>query len=1091
MKMKYLHKCFALALSTALLATGTPSAIWAAEEQAVVVSEEAESVLSSKPQEDIPEPHGSDSDSEADSDPIVNDSSEETEYASDESKDQQSDLKQSEKAEECTDSLVEEDKPLEIVDKYNDETAFSIYLNHYKMPEDGKQLMAAVWSMENGQDDLKWYPMDLTGDRYIANVDIHNHKTVGTYQVHVYLRTKTSQMICLEKGTFDVSPVTAGNLEIVPDGKDPSKAKLIVHDVTCPSGVKSIQIPVWSKSDQKDIFWYSAVKTDTNTWTADLKISNHTGAVSGDFHVHVYGTNGIGARKFINNTIVHLEKAMPVVSAEAISTGLKLTVNNCSVASPKSVQFAVWSEAGGQDDLRWYITTTGANGKYTVNMPYPSEAGKFFIHCYAKNADGKLIFQNSTTYFIEHPTANTIKATVPELTDGTFSLVISDLTFPEQIKEITVPVWSASDQSDIYWYKAAKTDDGNWIVKGSIANHKNHTGIYHAHAYVTTFTGVRSFACSTSLQMKAPETSVTAKFSSDFKTLQMSASYIVLNEAIKDVRYAVWTAQNKQDDLRWYTVTSNNGIYNASVPVSNHPGNGPFYVHVYAFTQSGKMVFVKSMELPYDLNVKADIRVGEFSQEKFTSDLFVDLSDFSIDVKKVEIATWSKGDQSDIYWYQAARSGGDSWYAAFSPLRHKGNTGTFQLHVYVTFVNGVRVFAGRTTSTVTASNSTYLKENADGTVTAILYSNQPLKNMSVAVWSQQNGQDDLKWYPLTNSGSCYSAVLSIRNHKHNGLYYAHFYGNGVCLGNETFSFPETIGSTESIYRVDHMGHSDVKFMNGKLAARQNGQLVLLNLNGTMFKCFPEIHAYWLYCLESENLIVYCNEAKQVGLLKLDSSFNIMWNITVAEMANTVIDPAIAKTSDGYMITATEITGNVNNADPSLENGIYTICSWDSSDLVNWNRRENLITADQNLEDVDLYEKDGVLYLVYEQEIRDKGNSSIMCKTSSDQGYTWSKPIELLPADCDHEPAVFSSNGDRFILFYSADKDLPGTSYMGAKAYYAVYDKNLNCISRDNEVKTGSKGGVLWYDVTWIDSTHYILYAENYLTTGTLVVEKSR
>lgn len=1105
MKMKYLHRCFALVLSTALLATGTPSTVWAAEAQAMAVSKETDSESnsesqeiysaassaeqeifsesSSAPQENSPELNGSDANPETETDS----ESSETET----SKDQPTDQAASEKAEESAVPFVEEEKPLEIVDKNNDETAFSIYLNQYKMPADGQQLTVAVWSDENSQDDLKWYPMTLTGDRYLANVDIRNHKTVGAYQVHVYLRTKTGQMICLEKGTFSVSPVTAGALEIVPNEKDPSTAKLIVHDVICPSGVKSIQIPVWSKADQKDIFWYSAVKTGTNTWTADLKISNHAGAESGNFQVHVYGTNGIDARKFINKTIVHLEKAMPVVSAEAIDTGLKLTVDNCSVAAPKNVQFAVWSEAGGQDDLRWYVTTTGGNGKYTANMPHPTEAGKFIIHCYAKNADGKLAFQNSTTYFIEHPTANSIQATVPDSADGTFSLTISDFTFPEQIKEITVPVWSSADQSDIYWYKASKAADGNWKVKGSIANHKNHAGIYQAHVYVTAFTGVRAFACKTSFQMKAPETTVTAQLSADAKTLQMSTSHISAGEAIREVRFAVWTAENNQDDLKWYTVTSNNGIYNASAPIANHPGLGPLHVHVYAVTKSGKMVFVKSTELPFDLNVKADIRVGEFSQDKFAADLFVDLSEFSIGIKKVEIATWSQGDQSDIYWYQAAKSSGDSWYAAFSPLRHKGNAGTFQLHVYVTFSNGVRVFAGRTTYTVAVSNQTYLKENSDGTVTAVLYSDQPLTNPSVAVWSQENGQDDLKWYTLTSNGSCYSAVLSIRNHKHNGVYNAHFYGSGVCLGKETFSFPETIGSTESVYRGDHMAHSDVKFMNGKLAASQNNQLVLLNLNGTVFKRFPQIQAFWLYCLESENLIVYSNEARQVGLLKLDSSFNIVWNRTVAVMANTVIDPAIVKTSDGYLITATEIIGNVNNYDPSLANGIYTICSWNSSDLVNWNRRENVITADQNLEDVDLFEKDGILYLVYEQEIKDKANSSIMCKTSSDQGRTWSKPIELLPADCDHEPAVFSSNGDRFILFYSADKDFPGTSYMGAKAYYAVYDKNLNCISRDNEVKTGSKGGVLWYDVTWIDSTHYILYAENYLTTGTLVVEKSR
>lgn len=53
--------------------------------------------------------------------------------------------------------------------------------------KDGNDLYAAVWSNEEGQDDLLWYPLDSVGDElYQCTIDLEKHKTLGTYFVHFY-----------------------------------------------------------------------------------------------------------------------------------------------------------------------------------------------------------------------------------------------------------------------------------------------------------------------------------------------------------------------------------------------------------------------------------------------------------------------------------------------------------------------------------------------------------------------------------------------------------------------------------------------------------------------------------------------------------------------------------------------------------------------------------------------------------------------------------------------------------------------------------------------------------------------------------------
>lgn len=182
------------------------------------------------------------------------------------------------------------------------------------------------------------------------------------------------------------------------------------------------------------------------------------------------------------------------------------------------------------------------------------------------------------------------------------------------------------------------------------------------------------------------------------------------------------------------------------------------------------------------------------------------------------------------------------------------------------------------------------------------------------------------------------------------------------------------------------------------------------------------------------------------------------------------------------------------------NGILTLYNldgnvfkfYDDYNLINWTFISTPISCLNNLENVDFFYLENKFYLCYEKEQLDKGLSSICVIASTDQeGTKWYPPRELLPADSDHEPAdIIKSPENGFKIYYSCDKDNIGSSYMGAKIYYASFDKNFNLLEKDIHIATSTEKGILLYDICKIKDAERFLYAKNYLSDCDMVVEEN-
>ena len=66
-------------------------------------------------------------------------------------------------------------------------------------------------------------------------------------------------------------------------------------------------------------------------------------------------------------------------------------------------------------------------------------------------------------------------------------------------------------------------------------------------------------------------------------------------------------------------------------------------------------------------------------------------------------------------------------------------------------------------------------------------------------------------------------------------------------------------------------------------------------------------------------------------------------------SDLMIDPVILNAARKYLLAYTEIEGNVNNGDPSAENGVYTVRCYELKDLEMWNKVSDIVSYKNNIE----------------------------------------------------------------------------------------------------------------------------------------------
>ena len=678
----------------------------------------------------------------------------------------------------------------------NDVGTFTVKATGINQISGVSRVQFAVWSEENGQDDLRWYTAANGGNGvYTQNISIKNHGSkAGKYIIHAYTYDSagTARFFGATECIFTkTNPSVAGI-----SAKVSSDEENVTITATGVAGMGTLKFAVWSDvNGQDDLVWYTATNQGGNIWTATVPISRHRYS-AGRYSVHAYGENVYSSSRVMTATSFQISapNAGKTVIKNVNAGAGTFTVEVSGVSAKagiKNVRVAVWS-AANQSNLAWYTAAKQSDGTYTamVNIAnHGYQYGTYTAHAYVTDNNGNVAVAGATGTVAQPKAVLTV---VGNGNQTQFNIKASNVGYAGGVKSARVAVWSATGgQDDLVWYTMTNNGNGVWSTNVPISGHKT-AGTYYAHMYIADKTGSQHVIASTTFKVDAPTAgNMTVKnLNNGAGTFNLELAGINAKAGVNNVRVAVWSTAN-QSNLKWYTAAKqSNGTYTVSVNIANHGYQyGTYTAHAYVTDNNGIAVVAGTtakMEQPKAVLTAA----GNGNQTQFN--IKASNVAYAGGVKSARVAVWSAtGGQDDLVWYTMTNNGNGVWSTNVPISKHK-TAGTYYVHMYIADKNGTQHVIGSTTFKVDAPTVESLAiknlNNGAGTFTVEasgITAKPGIDNIRVAVWSAPD-QSNLKWYTaVRQSDGSYIVPVNIGNHGYKeGTYTAHAYitdKNGVSI----------------------------------------------------------------------------------------------------------------------------------------------------------------------------------------------------------------------------------------------------------------------------------------------------------------------
>ena len=299
--------------------------------------------------------------------------------------------------------------------------SYDLVISNLIVPRGFKEVLVPTWSEKNGQDDIIWYKAakQVNGD-YKVTVRSSNHKgDSGLYNSHVYLVDNDGKFIGLggKQVTLDITK-TQGTLTIANNDKNRGTFDVLITNLTNPSGISGVVIPVWSEQNgQDDLVWHNATKQDDGSYKVTISASQHKWN-SGKYIVHGYivdasGKNiGFGAtsadvvapKKIGSASRGNYDVLNKVVYLDAGHGGYDPGASYFGI-SEKSLTLAIQSRVKAKLEAEGYQVVTTRTSDTYVDLTDRSRAANasesdIFVSIHI-NASGSSAAQGIETYYYQ------------------------------------------------------------------------------------------------------------------------------------------------------------------------------------------------------------------------------------------------------------------------------------------------------------------------------------------------------------------------------------------------------------------------------------------------------------------------------------------------------------------------------------------------------------------------------------------------------------------------------------------------------------------------------------------------------------------
>ena len=557
----------------------------------------------------------------------------------------------------------------------------------------------------------------------------------------------------------------------------------------------------------------------TGAWqfsaTANLLLGKHVF----DHSVDYTGRFTANASVEADPTQGDLSGVISIVNNNPTLGSFDVVISN--VKAPNGVQTVsvpIWSEINGQDDIIWYTANRQNNGTYTVNVKasaHKNSTGLYNIHLYYIQKDGQLTGVGGTTtqvFIGKTPEQLKPKASFAiennNAKAGTFDAVITNISAPLGVKEVLVPSWSLENgQDDLIWHKATKQNDGSYRVTIKASEHKGNKGNYRADAYIVDNANNRHYIAEkvVSVDYARPSGVLTIENNNTAAgTFDAVVRNIVAPTGLKEVLVPSWSLAGGQDDLIWHKASRQaDGSYRVTIKAKDHKNStGKYRADAYIVDDSNKRFYLteKVVEVT-QTRPSASLVIENNNADLGTFDAVIRNIVAPNGVKEVLVPSWSLvNGQDDLVWHKASRQSDGSYRVTIKASEHKNSLGNYRADVYIVDNANQRHYVTETIVDVKHNKPvgtiSVVNNNKDtGTFDVIIsdvYSPKGVRTVQVPIWSEKDGQDDIRWYEATRQANgTYAVNVQATNHKNStGLYNIHLYyilndGSQVGVGGTT------------------------------------------------------------------------------------------------------------------------------------------------------------------------------------------------------------------------------------------------------------------------------------------------------------------
>ena len=262
---------------------------------------------------------------------------------------------------------------------------------------------------------------------------------------------------------------------------------------------------------------------------------------------------------------------------------------------------------------------------------------------------------------------------------------------------------------------------------------------------------------------------------------------------VQTVSVPIWSEINGQDDIIWYTANrQNNGTYTVNVKASAHKNStGLYNVHLYYVQKDGQLTGVGGTTTQVfigkkpEISVSANLSISKNENNGTFTIVAKNLKGLE-GYKEVKIPFWSHANgMSDIKWYTPTRQADGSYTVTVKASDHENANGRYEAQVFYIDARGQKRFVqkafverndpSKPTGVISITNN-----KDSGTFDVVIsdvYSPKGVRTVQVPIWSEVDGQDDIRWYEATRqTDGNYKVTVQVANHKYStGIYNVHLY----------------------------------------------------------------------------------------------------------------------------------------------------------------------------------------------------------------------------------------------------------------------------------------------------------------------------